>query len=358
MIKVRSFNSEDNPSLIAIARQLGVPARVRLGVDRSPDFTALNRVMSGQWDVLVAEEKGNAIGFLEMNSLPFQVGESAVPALYIGLAGVKRERRGSAAFIMLMNEAVRFMCRTGKKMAITLINEKNRRLTKILELRHPQLIQGEKIIVSCLFPTHRYRVDKHFRYQTASREDFPEIKDLLSRHRKSYAVRPVLDWDKVFSLPGLSTENILVAKDDESRAVAVLGLWDQSSFRQIRLVDLDRSTRLLQWAFRGIRPIIGISGIPKKGQNLRLIHAVGMAAEKGKKSAFSGLIRYAMAKVAPQNYHFVLIGIPEKDICASEVSGFLKMTNVNIPIVIPFDDEIKKKLTSVTPRVWMEYALA
>lgn len=357
MIKVRSFTSADNPSLIALAQQLDVPARVKLGVDRSPDFTALSRVISGQWDILVAEENGNVIGFLEMNSLHFRVGESDVPALYIGLAGVKREKRGSAAFIMLMNAAVRFAYGTGKKLAVTLINENNRRLAKLLKLRYPWIIQGEKIVISCLFPRRRIRVDKRFRYQTASWEDFPEIIDLLRQHRKSYAVRPALDWDRIFSSPGLSSENILVAKDDESRIIAVLGLWDQRSFRQIKLVDLDLSTRLLQCTFRGLRPIIGISSIPEKGQNMRLIYVVGMAAEKDSESAFSGLIRYAMAKVVPQNYHFILLGIPEQDMCSSGVSGLLKITNVNIPIIFPFDDEIKKNLASLSPRIWLEYAL-
>lgn len=356
MIKIRLSNLADNNQLIELAKNLGVPARVTIGIDRGLDFFAFNRMISNEWRVLVAEEDGQIIGFLDMHNIDFCINGQIIPGIYFGLAGIRQDKRGKQVFREIMNEAQQIANNSDRKIAMALINYNNKRINQILKQWYPQIIAGEKIIITGLLPYRYYRIDKNYQYNTAIYTELPEIIELLNKYRNNYSFRIVTDWQRLFSMSGVSLNNVLVAKSN-NKIVSVLGLWDQSSFRQILLIDADKVTLGLLSVLKIMRPILKISNVPSNGTYLKCMYGFAVATKEGQESAFAGLLRYAITK-SPFDCHLLMLGLPENDPCLRSVSGLIKITNVNIPLIYTIDDSIKQILTkNNTPQIWFEYAM-
>ncbi len=356
MITIRLSNPADNNQLIELAKNLGVPARVTIGIDRGPDFFAFNRMISNEWKVLVAEEDGQIIGFLDMHNINFRINEEIVPGIYFGLAGIRPDKRGKQVFREMMNEVQQIVNSSDQKIAMALINYNNKRVNQILKQWYPQIIAGQKIIIAGLLPFRYYRIEKNYQYNTARDTELPEVIELLNKYRNNYSLGVVIDWHRLFSLPGVSLNNVLVAKSN-NRIVSVLGLWDQSLFRQILLMDADKITMGLLSALKIFRPILKISSVPSKGNYLKCIYGFAVATEAGQELAFAGLLRYAITKLSA-DYHLLMLGLPENDHCLRSVSGLIRITNVNIPLIYTPDDRIKQILSKNNmPQIWFEYAM-
>jgi len=149
-INIRPFADGDNRKLIKLARSIGVPARIKLGVDRSPEFCAFNRLLSDRWDILVAEENHTIVGFMDMSHIRMRLDKIIVPVTYVSLTGVQEERRGTSVFFRLLDAAEKLSRASGSIMASALINIKNARIDTILKKRFRGYQHGERIVISCI----------------------------------------------------------------------------------------------------------------------------------------------------------------------------------------------------------------
>jgi hypothetical protein len=357
MIKIRSYNARDNAQLIELTKNIGVRARVMLGVDRAPDFFSFNRMLADNWNILIAEENGQIIGFFEMHDINFRIQDRIITGIYFSLIGIQQDKRGGRLFYDFLQEVRRIAYAGNRKILLTLINEKNKRIALLCRRIFPGIIVGQKIIISGIVPFCFYRFDKNYRYGFVTETEFPETIKLISKYQKNYSFGVATDWCRLLSLPGISLKNILVAKNN-NRIVSALGIWEQFSFRRFQLLSADNFTSAMLILLKLIRPLIRVSEIPHRGGVLRCGYIFAAAAEKGYEAAFSGLLRYAITKFPNLNCHLLLLGLPENDPCLSAVSGLVKFTNINIPIIFSADNTIKQILLEHTPpQIWFEYAM-
>ncbi len=96
-VVLRPWQPADNEALVNIARTMSLPARVRLGIDRAPDFAAFCRNAGDDFDIVVAEVKGRVAGFMETRRFKFRLRGSPVRVAYLALVGVEPGSRGRAA---------------------------------------------------------------------------------------------------------------------------------------------------------------------------------------------------------------------------------------------------------------------
>ena len=96
-VVLRPWQPADNEALVNIARTMSLPARVRLGIDRAPDFAAFCRNADDDFDIVVAEVKGRVAGFMETRRFKFRLRGSPVRVAYLALVGVEPGSRGRAA---------------------------------------------------------------------------------------------------------------------------------------------------------------------------------------------------------------------------------------------------------------------
>jgi hypothetical protein len=357
-IRVRPFKPEDNRALIEVARQMGVPARVSLGVDRSPCFIAASHALYGESESLVAEENGAPVGFMDVGYVTCRCEGRPIRVAYVELAGIRADRRGSAAFVLLAQEAERVARAAGARLGVALVNANNRRPARAVELRYQRMVWAEPIAIACIVPWSLRGPDRRYRYRPAEPDDAHVIAGLIQRHRSGSFLSQVVEPGKFGCNAETGDRRVLVAEDRTGRLVASLGLWDQSEFRRARVLSLDRLTTAAACGLRILGRFVGIPPLPSTGENLRVIYGTCIACETEHASALGGLIRLALADLRRSRHHFLLLGIPEHDTCCRALSGLLRVTNVNVPALMPLDQGMVEMLTRLhAPRVWLEYAL-
>lgn len=337
---------------------MGIPARARLGVDRSPDFTAVNRILSNAWDILVAEVNSEIIGFLDMRHMKLRIGAQVAPATYVGLAGIQERWRGTAAFLRLTRESEKLCRSLGSKLVITLVNIRNSRLSRFLELRHGACTHTERIVVSCILLGPHYRWNKRIDYGYATEKDLPEISQLISKSYDNYLIASQLEENRFANFPNFKLKNILLARDTAGQIVAVLGLWNQGEFRRTRILGYRFLDYCLRAFVSGLSNFIRFAPVPRPGENLNILNAIYAVAKEGHEEEFAGLLRHACNISANQGYHFLLLAAAENDPLSKACHGLWRMTNVNIPVIIPLDDKIEALIQKeAAKRVHIEYAL-
>jgi GNAT superfamily N-acetyltransferase len=355
---IRPFRKTDNSQLIDLAKSIGVPARVKLGVDRSPVFWAFDQRLGTKWDILVAEVDHEIVGFVDMVHTEFLAGDVKKAGTYVVLAGVDLGWRGSAVFHRLLRASEKTARARGSEFAIALVNENNHRLDRMLQLVYKDSIRCEKLRILCILLGPHYRRDSDFSIETATSDVFPEIIQLVNLHYANYQLVPLLREDYFEMLLKNELNEFLVARDSRRRIVATLGLWDQSNFRRTIVVDYALPELWLRNILNSSRYFTRIKRMPDSGGYFSYLYSIFAASELGCEKALAALIRMACKKYANRKYNFLIFSSPESSPFFRCCRGLWRIVNTNIPVVIPLTSGAANFLNEINLRnLYLEYAL-
>ncbi|MBM3331893.1 hypothetical protein FJY68_08615 [candidate division WOR-3 bacterium] len=353
-IVIRPWLPADNQALIDIARRMSLPARVRIGIERSPDFTAFCRAAGQGFDIVVAEVDGRVAGFLESRRLAYRLRGDPVPLMYVALAGVDPSFRRLGLFRLLSAEAERRSRQTDVGFAIGLVNARNPRMSTHLATGRQDVVLGRQLVVTSLLLGPRYRTAPDLQAGPATPADIPEMALLAARCYSRHLLAPAVDET---ALSRLGVENIAVVRN-RSRIVAMLGTWDQRALRRILVVGYGRAERVLRGVLNLTSGLTHLVRLPAPGEELRVVYAAYAAAEPDSEGEFAGLLRSVCGRCARLGYHALLLGLPEDDPLAGASRGMLQFRNVDLPVVIPRDDASRALLGVGPPSVRFESAFA
>ncbi|HTW92072.1 MAG TPA: hypothetical protein VMH22_10230 [bacterium] len=351
---VRAWQPSDNDALIRIARTASFPARVRLGIDRAPDFAAFSQSAGDGFDILVAEVRGQVAGFLETRRLTFLLRGRPVPTSYFALAGVERGGRGLGIYPRLIAEAELRSRAAGVRLGLGLANVRNPRVTRFFAANRDDIILGRRIVVSSILLGPRHLVRRGIACDRATPMDLPAILELVKRSYSRHVLAPVVDEA---GLMAAGTENLAVARDGGS-IVATLGIWDQRALRRVMVAGYGHIEVWLRRLLNSATALTSLARLPAPGEELRVLHATYAAAEPERGDALAGLLRWVCNRCAGQGYHALLLGLPEDDPLAAATRGLWQFRNVDLPVLVPHPDIRHALLEAGTPSVRFEYALA
>ena len=334
-VNIRPFGESDNRQLIDLAKSIGVPARVRLGIDRSPVFWRFDQKADAKYDILVAEVDHRIIGFIDMMHTEFVVCGVKRSVTYVGLAGVDVGWRGSTVFVRLLRASEKTARAHGSELAIALVNENNERLDRLLQLVYKDSIRCEKLRILCILlgPYYRYRRD--FLIEAANPEDFPRIIQLVNRHYARYQIAPIIRDTHFKKLFRNELNDFLVARDEGGNVVATLGLWDQSSFRRTLVAQYALPELWIRILLNSMRHFTHTKRLPDPGGHLSYLHSIYAASEAGYEDAFATLVRFACNRYAQRQHHFLILSSPEYSQFDRCSRGLWRIVNTNIPVVVP-----------------------
>jgi hypothetical protein len=350
-VVIRTWQPSDNDAVIRIARTLSLPARVRLGIDRSPDFTAFSRAAGQGFDIFVAEVEGRVVGFAETRQFTYRLRGDAVPVAYFALAGIDSASRGLGLFPRLIAAAERRSRETGAAFGLGLVNARNPRVAHDLTGNRTDIILGRRFVVHSLLLGPHFPVAPGLAVGRATENDLPELAGLVNRSYERHLLAPAVDESV---LARLGVENTFVARS-RGRIVATLGTWDQRALRRILVAGYGRAERILR---RLLILTHGLNRLPAPGEELRVVHTVCAAAELNCTAAFAGLLRSVCNRCGEQGHHALLLGLPEDDPLAASTRGLFQFRNIDLPVLIPRDDTTRALLGNGPPSVGFEYAFA
>lgn len=357
--EIRRFAPDaDNEGVLNVARTLAIPARVQLGIDRSPDFAAFDTALGDPFEILVAEAEGEIVGFIELCLGRFRLHEDDTIGVHVPLGGVRPDWRGRGVLGAMRNDGFDLARRMGAEWAYILVNANNRLVQDILRRAYPGLIALNRLLVhGIVVPRTPSRGSRNSRYDIRAVDDadWPELPDFVLERMQACDLYPKVETSRWRALTDYPSEHYQVARDQAGQIVATLGSWDPTSMKRALVLGYGGLERIFLRPINSLLSTIGIRPFPLPGGELRLLYTLFPLARPGHEAALGQMI--AGLRRERRDYNAVLTAFPEGDSRNRLVRNYFGFTNINIPLLIPLTPGLNDQLRSHPPRTfYIEYA--
>jgi hypothetical protein len=145
--------------------------------------------------------------------------------------------------------------------------------------------------------------------------DLAQIVECLNRNliRRQFAnVHRLQDFQDGTRWRGLSPEDFHVAERD-NKIVGVMAAWDQSTFKQTRIVRYHGRWRWLAPLSRAVAPLRRAPGLPRPGECLSYLYACCVAVDNDDVDVFRALLRELYNAHIGKRWLYFMIGLHERD---------------------------------------------
>jgi len=153
------------------------------------------------------------------------------------------------------------------------------------------------------------------RVDTATEQD---LGAMVAAWRRSAATRQFADvWNEdslaawIHQAPGLTLADYLVARDTAGRVRGFLGVWDQSAFKQMRVVSYSPRLAMVRHAINLVAPLVGSVPLPAAGAVLPALATVHVCADEP--LVLRALLLEAYRRHRSRRCAFLTIGLDTRD---------------------------------------------
>jgi hypothetical protein len=332
---VRDACEEDNQALVELARACTMEGEISLRIDRSPDFFALDRVAGEPWRVGVARDgAGQVVGSIavalrraHLHAQPRWVG-------YVGDLKVHPGHRGPR--LAAADRLIRFALETGRALGgddlpgLFTILAGNRpmehRIPGVRGLPSFGYLATLRVFsLPLLWGPRPPRPDLEL--VPARLEDIGEMIALWQRLAPRLQFSEVHDEDSFVRwlerAPGLELSSYRLARRRDGRLEGFLGLWDQRSVKQLRVVGYSRRLAVLRLAFNAVARPAGAAPLPPAGGELGCVTAVHVCTPLADPPVLRRLVLGAVAELRGRGLSLLHLGCDERDPRTAALRGLL-----------------------------------
>ncbi|MFN8457668.1 MAG: hypothetical protein U0401_23925 [Anaerolineae bacterium] len=148
----------------------------------------------------------------------------------------------------------------------------------------------------------------------ASPADLPSIVTFLQQHGSTKQFFPAYteaDFDSPTTL-GFRPEDFIVAYQ-AGEIAGVVGLWNQSSYKQTRVHAYEGNLRRLRPVYNlGLR-LSGAQSLPPPGQPLHFAYASFICLAQNNPDLFEILLKYVYDVAVARGYAYLMVGLSTRD---------------------------------------------
>lgn len=296
-LHIRFGQPSDNTALLELASLTPMAGRISFRTDRQPDFFRLlkNR---GTFVLLVAEWDGKLVGSVSASEMKVFVDGLPASCHYIGDLKVHPDYRGKGVALAMAKALSLELGKMGADHLLSAVLAGNHAPGRFLTENPwwPVPRPTGSFLVRQMLPKPTRKSTNPFTVQESEWDD--AVVSLLNAFMKQFR------FGKVFTRQQPS--RVLTATLD-GRLVAALALVDVETSKQDVVTNmpllLEKSLRLL---FSGNR-------LPKRNQPVKALYIRAFACAPGEDQALVPLIRYARDLAFREGYHFLTIGLHERN---------------------------------------------
>jgi hypothetical protein len=332
-VSIHDATEDDNAALVELARNCPMEGDIALCVDRSPDFFALNRLEGGAWRVGVAGGFDDTpVGCIAVTNREVYLHGRAAHTGYASDFKVHPAYRGAGVADELELYA-RGVCAaalgpTAPSMMTILAGNApmERRATGPRGL--PTLTPFARLDAAAipLIGWRRPETGADLRVAPATGAELEEMAALWRRVARQRQFAPVYDATSLSQwidrAPGLGIGDYLLARRRDGRLAGFLALWDQRSFKQLRVTGYSRRLAAFRLGFNVLAPVLGASPLPSTGEPLRCLSALHICVPMGEPEVLRSLLTYAFGSLRGRGYSFFTVGLDVRDPLRSALAGF------------------------------------
>jgi len=305
MVSIRLTKKSDNDGLLKLTSMTPMNGEISIRIDRQPDFfRLLNR--RGQSHVVVAEANGMIVGCISAARVLVHVNGKPTSIHYLGDLKVHPDYRGTGLAARLLKSMHLILLKTDSNLIFCTAaygNDKvmpffNGRagLTKAVPLGIFKVYQ--------ILPSPRQR--KTSRYVVNPEYDLPALTRFYNGYFRQYQFGPIFQRDSL-----REAQHWVAKSDDEIKAS--ISLVDVGDSKQNVLVRLPFFLGNLVTFIRFIGRVVPTVNLPERNKPIRILYVKAFAYAKGHEEALAQLIQKARNISFEGGYHFLTIGIHERD---------------------------------------------
>ncbi|HEU5262408.1 MAG TPA: hypothetical protein VFU41_13410 [Gemmatimonadales bacterium] len=341
----RDARPTDNAALIELAAACPMVGDFTLCVDRAPDFFALNRLEGDSWRVGVVDgTAGTPVGCIATSERIVYLHGGPARSAYVGDLKVHPAHRGGGgavadALTCYARDAALAAGGPGVPTLLTVLagnRPMERRAAGPRGLPH---LARFATIRSYALPLLWPRLERPgLRVTAGDARDLEAMAALWRRVAPGRNFAPVYAPDSlgqwIGAAPGLDFSCYRLAWRRDGRLAGFLALWDQSSFKQLRVVRYSSRAGAVRFFFNRVAPLCAAAPLPVAGAPLRYVTALHVCAEDA--SALRALLMHAHDALRGRGLAFFAVGLDVRDPLAVALSGlFAQPTDVHAYVTAP-----------------------
>ncbi|HET7553928.1 MAG TPA: hypothetical protein VFK04_21735 [Gemmatimonadaceae bacterium] len=343
---VREATPCDNEALVALAAACPMRGAISLCVDRAPDSFALNRLEGDRWRVGVAVTGGgDLVGCIAVATRTAYVSGTPTLVAYVSDLKVHPAHRNGAvadALSAYASGASRELGGDDVPISLTILAG-NRAMERRVEgprglpvLRRVATIRAHA--VSLLW--RRAIPYSSVTVVRGTEHDLEEMAALWKSVAPRRQLAPLYDADSlaawVQAAPALDLGAYLIARRRDGRLAGFLGMWDQTEFKQLRVIDYSARLAAFRVGFNTVAPLIGAAALPSVGAPLRHLTAVHVCVAPDEPHVLRALLLHAYAAARGRGYAFFTVGLDVRDPLTVALRGLLAQpTDINVHVTAP-----------------------
>jgi GNAT superfamily N-acetyltransferase len=341
---VRDARPDDNADLVALSTACPMAGELTMCVDRTPDFFALTRLEGERCRVGVAEVEGSVVGCVAASERRAFVDGTPTRTTYVGDLKVHPAHRGGGiadALTELARETCRDFAGDDALALITVLGgdrsvERRAFGPRGLPALH-RLAALHVHAIPLLWP--RSVNVTGLTVREGRDEDIEEMGALWQTLAPARQLAPVMDAERLRAwldrAPGLAIHHYLVACRASGRIAGFVGIWDQSSFKQLRVLAYSRRLAMARRAMNVVASVSRAPRLPATGETLRSLAAVHLCAPDDP-AVLRALLLQAYARHRTQGQLFFTLALDRRDPRSAALRGLLAQpTLVNAYVTTP-----------------------
>lgn len=318
MRTIREARRDDNAGLLALTAATPMGGAIGVRSDRAPDFFRLLE-RRGPGRVLVAEEDDGIVGSLSANRVEVYV--EGVPEVvhYIGDLKVHPAHRRSGVASGLLKAMEQDLREAGADLILCTAAFGNERVQPYLEgragLPRPAALGVFRV---CQLTPSRGAGDRGA-YDVMEEPENGDLLWLYNERFRDYQFGPVVR-------PGTLGEARHLAARADGAVQASLALVDVGDSRRNVIVRLPPFLGALATIIRAARRIVPAPDLPRRGDPIKTLYVKAFGCRPGHEAALALLVREARRQALAGGYHFVTVGLHERDPLMPRLTNGFKFT--------------------------------
>lgn len=316
--------ADDDAELRFLLRDIQMDGHIRMAFTREPNYFEAAQVEGDSVDVVVSRDtaSGRIIGFgsraekrCYLNGQPGRIGYLS------GLRCAEKYRRGT-----FLGRGFRFLKQqhqAGKvEFYLTSIVEDNHVARSVLtsgKAGLPTYKDFGRFYTLSIRPQKMVLMSRltDLQVRRAQPNDASRIAEFLHRNGRMRQFFPAYKYRHFDEENGLLKKMLLsdvYLATRNGRLVGTLGLWDQKSFKQCRIVDYSPGLKTMRPLINTAARICRRPELPRPGSTLNYLTMALVCVEKDDCNIFEALFAQALCDARTvQNLHSVMVGLHEKD---------------------------------------------
>lgn len=341
---VRDATVDDNEALIELTAACTMRGDIALRMDRAPDFFALNRLEGDRTRVgVVTDEDGRVLGCVAAARRRAWVNGALGTISYVSDLKVHPSARGTGAadlLSMYVRDASAELAGANAPCVLTILAGNAPMERRTSGPRGTPILAKFATLSVMAIPLLWERCERvaGIGVRGATHADLEEMAVLWRKCAPTRQLSAVLDAETlaawIAEAPGLSVSDYLLATDCSGRIVGFLGVWDQTAFKQMRVVSYSPRLALARRVINVIAPLVGAPPLPDQGGALSALATVHICAPDP--NALRALLMEAYRRNRAGRFTFITMGLDVRDPLTAATRGLLAQpTLVNAYVTSP-----------------------